>query len=153
MLDVHFWELEASPVAWRKFWSNVKSTKWILLYSVRTVYIETTWSDLAESHHPRNKSHQLRTMHLRGHTSPVPWLKGTQDWDFFGYDFEICNISLLVVSIIKILLKKFLIGPVLGAVRFFPVVLRLRGMKKNFELGKKNIFSFFHLVTLYISQY
>jgi hypothetical protein len=49
--------------------------------------------------------------------------------------------------------KNFLIGPVLGEVRFFHVVLRLRGMKKNFELGQKNIFSFFHLCTLYMSQY
>ena len=44
---------------------------------------------------------------------------------------------------IKILLKNFLIGPVLGEVRFFRVVLRLCGMKKNFELGGKNIFGFF----------
>ncbi len=39
--------------------------------------------------------------------------------------------------------KKILIGPVLGEVRFFRVVLRLRGMKKFFELGQKNIFVFF----------
>jgi hypothetical protein len=38
-----------------------------------------------------------------------------------------------------------LIGPVLGEVRFFRVVLRLRGMKKYFELGQNNIFGFFHL--------
>ncbi len=25
-------------------------------------------------------------------------IKGTQDWDFFGFDFEICIISLLVMS-------------------------------------------------------
>ncbi len=36
-----------------------------------------------------------------------------------------------------------MIGPVLGEVGFFRVVLRLRGMKKNFELGQKNIFCFF----------
>jgi hypothetical protein len=24
--------------------------------------------------------------------------KGTQDWDFFGFDFEICIISLIVMS-------------------------------------------------------
>jgi hypothetical protein len=58
---------------------------------------------------------------------------------FLGFDFEICNISLLVMS------KFSLIGPVLGEVRFFRVVFRLRGMKKNFELGQKNIFDFFHL--------
>ncbi len=38
--------------------------------------------------------------------------------------------------------KTFLIGPVLKEVR---VVLGLRGMKKNFELGQKNIFLFFYL--------
>ncbi len=36
-----------------------------------------------------------------------------------------------------------MIGPILGEVRFFCVVLRLRGMKKKFELGQKNIFVFF----------
>jgi hypothetical protein len=37
--------------------------------------------------------------------------------------------------------KKFLIGPLLGEVRFFRVVLGLRGMKKIFELGQKNFSS------------
>jgi hypothetical protein len=37
-----------------------------------------------------------------------------------------------------------LIGPVLGEVRFSHGVLRLRGMKKNFELGQKK-YIFFHL--------
>ncbi len=36
--------------------------------------------------------------------------------------------------------KKFLIGPLLGEVRFFRVVLGLRGMKKNFELGQHFFF-------------
>ncbi len=36
-----------------------------------------------------------------------------------------------------------MIGPVFKGVRFFRVVLRLRGMKKNFEVGKKNILIFF----------
>ena len=36
-----------------------------------------------------------------------------------------------------------MIGPVLEEVRFFCVVLGLRRMKKNFELGQKNIFGFF----------
>jgi hypothetical protein len=34
----------------------------------------------------------------------------------------------------------------LGEVRFFRVVLRLREMRKSFELGQKNIFCFFILV-------
>jgi hypothetical protein len=46
---------------------------------------------------------------------------------------------------IKILQKNFLIGPVLKEVRFFRVVLGLRGMKNFFELGQKNIFLFFYL--------
>ncbi len=64
--------------------------------------------------------------------------------NFFGFDFEICNISVLVMPNIKIC-KKILIGPVLGEVRFFRVVLRLRGMKKFFLLGQKYFFCFFHL--------
>jgi hypothetical protein len=39
--------------------------------------------------------------------------------------------------------KIFLIGLVLEEVRFFRVVLRLRGMEKNFELGQKIYFFFF----------
>ncbi len=35
-----------------------------------------------------------------------------------------------------------MIGPVLEDVRFFRVVLGLRGMKKKIELGQKNIFLF-----------
>ncbi len=61
--------------------------------------------------------------------------------NFFYSDFGICVISLLVMSnILRFDKKKFLIGPLLGKVRFFGVVLGLRGMKKNFELGQK-IFS------------
>ncbi len=37
--------------------------------------------------------------------------------------------------------KKILIGPSLGEVRFFRVVLGLRRIKKNFEVGQ-NIFFF-----------
>ncbi len=47
------------------------------------------------------------------------------------------------MKILRFCKKIFLSGPVLGDVRFFRVVLRLRGMKKNFELGQKNIFYFF----------
>ncbi len=47
------------------------------------------------------------------------------------------------VKILRFCTQKKFIGPVLGEVRFFHVVLRLRGMKKNFELGQTNIFSFF----------
>ena len=47
----------------------------------------------------------------------------------------ICIISLLVMSKYKDFReKKFLIGPLLGEVRFFRVVLGLRRMKKNFYI-------------------
>jgi hypothetical protein len=63
---------------------------------------------------------------------------------FVGFDFEICNISLLVMSKYKIFEKNFFDWSSIGEVRFFLIVLRLRGMKNNFELGQKNIFCFFH---------
>ncbi len=51
--------------------------------------------------------------------------------NFFDYDFGICVISLLVMSkYLDFTKKKFLIGPLLGEVRFFRIVLGLRGMKK-----------------------
>jgi hypothetical protein len=54
-------------------------------------------------------------------------------------------LSYVIVSYAKIIRfwgKKFLIGPLWGELRLFRVVLRLRGMKKNFELGQKNILFF-----------
>ena len=71
----------------------------------------------------------------------VCYLKGTQDWEFFWLRFW--NLRYFFVSYVKILRfykKNFLIGPLLGEVRFFRVVLGLRGMKKNFELGQKFFF-------------
>ena len=40
------------------------------LYSVQCT--QTTWNDFAESHQPRAKSHQLRTMNARRHINSVP---------------------------------------------------------------------------------
>ncbi len=71
-------------------------------------------------------------------------LKVHKNENFFGFDFEFCTISVLV-KISRFCKKNFLIGPVLEEVRFFRVVLGLRGMKKNFELGQKNIFLVFYL--------
>ncbi len=80
--------------------------------------------------------------------------KGTQDREIFW--LRIWNLRYFFVSYVNILRfykKKCLIGPFLGEVRFFRVVLGLRGMKKNFELGSK-IFSFFlQLWTLNMTQY
>jgi hypothetical protein len=39
-----------------------------------TVYTETTWNAFAESHQPRAKSYQLRTMNERCHINSVPWM-------------------------------------------------------------------------------
>ncbi len=77
--------------------------------------------------------------------SLVSTFKGTQDWEFFWLRFW--NLHYFFVSYVKILRfykKNFLIGPLLGEVRFFRVVLRLCGMKKNFELGPKIFFFFFN---------
>ncbi len=68
--------------------------------------------------------------------------KGTQDWEFFWLRFW--NLRYFFVSYVKILRfyrKFFLIGPLLGEVRFFHVVLGLCRMKINVELGKKFFFS------------
>ena len=62
--------------------------------------------------------------------------------NFFYSDFGIALFLCWLCQNIKILQKNFLIGPLLGEVRFFRVVLGLRGMKKNFELGQ--IFFFFN---------
>jgi hypothetical protein len=63
--------------------------------------------------------------------------------NFFDSDYGICVISFLVMSkkILRFYKKTFLIGPLLGEVRFFRIVLGLRKMKKNFEVG--NFFFFF----------
>ena len=41
-----------------------------------------------------------------------------------------------------------MIGPLWGELRLFRVVLRLRGMKKNFKIGKKNFLFFKSYMTL-----
>ena len=52
-------------------------------------------------------------------------LKGTQDWDFFGFDFEIC-----IISYVKILrLKKKFDKAIIGGDTIFPLSLRLSGIE------------------------
>jgi hypothetical protein len=68
-------------------------------------------------------------------------VKGTQDWDFFWLRFW--NLYYFFVSYVKILRfykKKFWIWPFWGEVRFFRVVLGLRGIKIVFNLGQKKFF-------------
>ena len=52
------------------------------------------------------------------------------------------------VKILRFMTKIFLIGLVLEEVRFFRVVLRLRGMEKIFKLGQKKFFSLKSYMTL-----
>jgi|LakMenE18May11ns_1017448.scaffolds.fasta_scaffold9429400_1 hypothetical protein len=74
---------------------------------------------------------------------PCPF-KGTQDWDFFWLRFwNLQYFFVSYVNILKFCKKNFWIGPLLGEVRFFRVVLRLRRMKKNFELGQNFLIFFF----------
>jgi hypothetical protein len=67
-----------------------------------------------------------------------------------GLGWKITRVFCLKVHKIEIFLTPILefvlfllIGPLLGEVRFFRVVLRLRGMKKNFEIGQKFFYFFF----------
>ncbi len=81
-------------------------------------------------------------------------LKGTQDWEIFWLRFW--NLRYFFVRYVKILIfypNNFLIGPFLGEVRFFRVVLGLRGMKKNFELGPQKFVFLFQFWTLNMTQY
>jgi hypothetical protein len=52
---------------------------------------------------------------------PCVALKVHKNEIFFGFDFEFCTISMLVMF--------FFSGPLWGELRLFRVVLRLRGMK------------------------
>ena len=86
----------------------------------------------------------------------IPWALNPQNETSLGwYVLKVHKIEIFLALIlkfvfflyylcqnIKILQKKFLIGPLLGEVRFFRVVLGLWGMKKNFELGPKFFFLF-----------
>ncbi len=109
------------------------------------------------SNKPRSQEQQYLT--FTTFRTPLPHslqsaFKGTQDWEFFWLRFW--NLRYFFVSCVKILRfykKKFLIGPLLGEVRFFRVVLGLRGMKKNLELGPKIFFLLLQFWTLNMPQY
>jgi hypothetical protein len=112
------------------------------------------WSEMNLMHTAWNKngrSHNFEETDLweiLARSTCVNSFKGTQEWEFFWLRFWI--LYYFIVSYAKILRfckKNFMIGPVLEEVRFFRVVPGLRGMKKIFELGQKNIF------TLYMSKY
>ncbi len=81
-------------------------------------------------------------------------IKGTQDWEFFWLRFwNLCYFFVSNVKILRLYKKNFLIGPLLGEVRFFRAVLGLRGMKKNFEQGQKFFYLLLQFWTLNMTQY
>jgi hypothetical protein len=56
-------------------------------------------------------------------------LKGTQDWDFFCFDFEICISSLLVMSKYEDFGKKIFDQAIFGGDTIFPLSLGLSGIE------------------------
>jgi hypothetical protein len=70
------------------------------------------------------------------------WLKGTQDQDLFGFDFEICNISLLV-KILRFSKKKFFYWASIGGGTIFPRSLKTMRNEKKIWARSKNILFFF----------
>ncbi len=63
----------------------------------------------------------------------TPGINSTQDWDFFGFDFEICIISLLVLSKYSDFTNK-IFWSVLGEIWFFRLKLSLRLSGIEFSL-------------------
>ncbi len=60
----------------------------------------------------------------------TPYLKVHKIEIFFGFDFEICIISLLVMwKNIKILQKTFFDQAIIGGATIFPLSLRLSGIE------------------------
>ncbi len=82
-------------------------------------------------------------------------LKGTQDWEFFLLRFW--NLHYFFVSYVKILRfykKKFLIGSLLGEVRFLPRSPRTTRNEKNFwGRSQKFFFLLLQFWTLNMTQY
>ncbi len=68
-------------------WSSVSSKVWQ----------EQTGQQLCQHHRYRYLDRQGRACKGQPGNSIPRSIKGTQDWDFFGFVFEICIISLLVM--------------------------------------------------------
>jgi hypothetical protein len=71
--------------------------------------------------------------------------KGTQDWDFFCFDFEIRNISLIITVCqnIKILQKNFFDWASIGGRWIFPRIPKTTRNEKKFWGRSKKYFLFF----------
>ncbi len=149
----------------KDFWDGFIQSKWLNVFfqSLDSQFKHSYQFQLTTS---RNRSYREDGFMLLVSSSPllrfrlvvlVSWnlgLKGTQDWEFFWLRFW--NLRYFFVSYVKILSfykKKFLIGPLLGEVWFFRVVLGLRGMKKNFEVGQQKFFLLLQLWTLNMTLY
>ena len=64
-----------------------------------------------------------------GKVENVAMLKVHKIEIFFGFDFEICIISLIVIRNFKILQKKFFDQAIIGGDAIFPLSLRLSGIE------------------------
>ncbi len=130
-------------------------TNKITFWLVKSLIVEPVWNKIIVWHICWVKQISILWHTLfRIHCYEAEPLKGTQDWEFFWLRFW--NLRYFFVSYVKILRlykKKNFIGPLMGEVRFFRVVLGLRGMKKNFELGQKKKFFLLQLWTLNMTQY
>ncbi len=81
-------------------------------------------------------------------------LKVHKNENFFGFDFEFCDVPLLVMLKYEGFVKNnFIFGPLGGEVGLFRVVLRLRGMKIVFNLGKKFFFYKSYMTPLYLLKF
>ncbi len=63
--------------------------------------------------------------------------------NFFGFDFEICTVSLLVMSKYKSLPTNFFVCAIIGGVTIFLRSPRTTQNEKNFEGGQKFFFVLF----------
>ncbi len=83
----------------------------IYLYSSKKSYFQDIWKNYTEQGPepepqfrfaaPRSRS-QSRKKYFGIHNTVgniVFYVKGTQEWDFFGWDLEVCTFSLLVLPI------------------------------------------------------
>ncbi len=138
------WSRGSDPVA-----KLAAAIPWDTTYGLRVLTCGAYLATIILANHLRDVTPFIANPWLSYATSVIELrhthVKGTQDWEFFWLRFW--NLHYFFVSYVKILRfykKKFLIGPLLGEVRFFRVVLGLRGMKKKFELGPKFFFFSFN---------
>ena len=114
------------------FWKNSKWSQWDTQRPGGHWFMKKTWSQKSRVRLP---------------------LKVNKIENFLASILKFVIFLCYLCQNIKILPKNFLIGPLLGEVRFFHVVQGLRGMKKNFELCPKNFCFLLQFWTLNMTQY